>query len=111
MLGRRRPLPELTSRNRQKRSLGERLAVNTVLQGSAADLIKKAMVDIQRVTARRDDIRMLIQVHDELVFECRRDVVDDASALVTHHMTTALPVSVPLKVDIGWGVNWLECKS
>lgn len=112
ILGRRRPIPELSSRNRQKRQLGERLAINTVMQGSAADLIKRAMVDIhQRFHGDGDAPQLLIQVHDELVFEVRPDRLENDRRLIEEHMTTALPLRVPLKVDLSWGANWLESKA
>jgi DNA polymerase-1 len=110
--GRRRPIPELASRNRQKRQLGERLAVNTVLQGSAADLIKLAMVRIHcRTWPTAARPQLLIQVHDELVFEVQAGAEQEAAARIADDMTTALSLDVPLKVDVGWGRNWLECKA
>jgi len=111
ILGRRRPVEEIHSRNATRRSLGERLAVNTVIQGSAADLIKKAMLSIHR-HIRRDRLpaRMLIQVHDELVFEVPAEAAAETAEMVRHEMTTALDLDVPLKVDIHTGANWLESK-
>ena len=111
MLGRRRPIPEVKSRNRNTRALGERLAINTVVQGSAADLIKVAMVNIsRRIRDENLDLRLLIQVHDELVFEAPRDKVDELSEIVRDEMVNALPMDVPVKVDAAWGDNWLEGK-
>jgi len=111
ILGRRRPIPELHSRNRQQVALGERLAVNTVIQGSAADLIKRAMVDIHReIKGRGLATRMLIQVHDELVFEVKKRDVEAHTALIREKMTTALPLDVPIVVDIGVGRSWLDAK-
>ncbi|MCB9867735.1 MAG: DNA polymerase I [Phycisphaerales bacterium] len=111
ILGRRRPIAELHSRNRQQVALGERLAVNTVIQGSAADLIKQAMVDIHRaIQAGGLATRMLIQVHDELVFEVKKPDVEAHTALIREKMTTALPLDVPIVVDIGVGRSWLEAK-
>ena len=111
LLGRRRPVPELGSRNPQQRALGERIAVNTVIQGSAADLIKRAMVDIHReLHSGGHPSRMLLQVHDELVFETPRDAVETEAEMIRTRMTGALPLDVPLTVDLNWGANWLESK-
>lgn len=111
LLGRRRPVPELGSRNPQQRALGERIAVNTVIQGSAADLIKRAMVDIHKeLHTGRHPSRMLLQVHDELVFETPKDVVEAEAEMIRTRMTGALPLDVPITVDLNWGANWLESK-
>ncbi|MCP4590489.1 MAG: DNA polymerase I, partial [bacterium] len=111
ILGRRRPLAELLSTNRQQVAMGERLAVNTVIQGSAADLIKRAMIDIQHEIAQhRRPSRMLIQVHDELVFEVPELAVEEEAEMVRLKMTGAIPLDVPIEVDITWGSNWLEAK-
>jgi DNA polymerase-1 len=109
MLGRRRPIPEVRSANRNLRAQGERLAINTVVQGSAADMIKVAMVRIhRRIRQERLELKLLIQVHDELVFECPRSQVEDFAELVRSEMAQALPLDVPMKVDVAWGPNWLE---
>ncbi len=111
LLGRRRPVPELGSRNLQQRALGERIAVNTVIQGSAADLIKRAMVDIHReLHAGGHPSRMLLQVHDELVFETPREAVQAEAEMIRTRMSGALPLDVPITVDLNWGANWLESK-
>lgn len=111
ILGRRRAIPDITSRNKSARQSAERLAVNTVIQGSAADLIKKAMIGIhRRILAEQRPCHLLIQVHDELVFDVRRDVVQEQAEFVRHEMTTALALKVPIKVDLAWGDNWLEGK-
>ncbi|MCK4660843.1 MAG: DNA polymerase I [Phycisphaerae bacterium] len=111
ILGRRRPLPELKSTNRQQAALGRRLAVNTVIQGSAADLIKRAMIDIhQEIKANHRPSRMLIQVHDELVFEVPAVQAEAEAEMVRQKMTQAIPLDVPVEVDIAWGQNWLETK-
>jgi DNA polymerase-1 len=111
ILGRRRPIDQLHSRNRQQVALGERLAVNTVIQGSAADLIKRAMIDLHTdIESRGLATRMLIQVHDELVFEVRRQDVDEHTTWIRERMTTALPLNVPIVVDIGVGRSWLDAK-
>ncbi|MEM7231480.1 MAG: DNA polymerase I [Planctomycetota bacterium] len=111
MLGRRRPIPEINSRNRGLRAQGERLAINTVVQGSAADMIKIAMVRIhRRIRDENLPLQLLIQVHDELVFEADRGSVEELSQIVTKDMAEALPLDVPVRVDANWGENWLEGK-
>ncbi len=111
ILGRRRPITDLRSRNRNQVSMAERIAVNTVVQGSAADLIKRAMVNIHdRIAADNLNAMMLIQVHDELVFEVPEDSVAEVAEVVRHEMEHALDLRVPLVVDIAWGKNWAETK-
>lgn len=111
ILGRRRPIPELQSRNRAEISLGERLAVNTVVQGSAADLIKRAMIDLHREQrSGRLSARMLIQVHDELVFELPRRDVEPAADVIRSKMETPIDLDVPIVVDVAWGVTWAQSK-
>jgi DNA polymerase-1 len=109
VLGRRRPLSDIRSSQRQMRSNAERMAVNTPIQGSAADIIKVAMVRIDRRLAREGlRARMLLQVHDELLFEAPDDELDRLEALVREEMVQAFPMDVPLKVDVGRGRSWLE---
>jgi DNA polymerase-1 len=109
---RRRYIPEIKDRNFNQRSYGERNAQNSPLQGSAADLIKLAMVRIHRALRERGlKSRMLLQVHDELVFEAPPDEVQTLSELVRQQMENVTPLRVPLVVDIGTGPNWLEAKS
>ena len=111
ILGRRRQIPEIQSPHPALRNFGRRAAVNTVIQGSAADLIKQAMVNLhRRIGAEPSHIRMILQVHDELLFECRRQRVGAYTDLIRHEMVSALPLAVPLKVDMGFGDNWLEAK-
>jgi DNA polymerase-1 len=111
LFGRRRYIPEIKDRNFNVRAFGERLSQNTPLQGSAADLIKVAMVRIHAALRReRLATRLLLQVHDELVFEAPFAEVERAVALVRTHMEGAATLSVPLVVDIGVGPNWLEAK-
>jgi DNA polymerase-1 len=108
---RRRYIPELKDRNFNIRAFGERTAQNSPIQGSAADLIKVAMIRIHhRLLAKKMHSRMLLQVHDELVFECPSDELPDLQALAVHEMTTAVRLDVPLVVDVGTGPNWLETK-
>ena len=109
--GRIRRIPALRARNRQTRMLGERLAVNMVIQGTAADIMKVAMVNSTR--ALRDAglrTRLVLQIHDELLFEAPEDEVDQASELVCREMSNAFEMDPPLEVDAGAGPNWLEAK-
>ncbi len=109
---RRRYIPELQDRNFNIRAFGERTAQNSPIQGSAADLIKVAMIHIHAALATsRLAATMLLQVHDELVFESPPEELDALRALVDRAMTTAVVLDVPLVVDIGIGDNWLDCKS
>jgi DNA polymerase-1 len=109
---RRRYIPEIKDRNFNQRSYGERNAQNSPLQGSAADLIKLAMVRIHRAIRERGlQSRMLLQVHDELVFEAPPEELQALAELVRERMENVTPLRVPLVVDIGTGPNWLEAKS
>jgi DNA polymerase-1 len=109
LLGRRRYIPEINSPNRQKREFAERTAINTPIQGSAADLIKVVMIDIQKELKNRKS-RMILQVHDELVFEVHKDELDEIKDMVKDKMENTVDLEVPVKVDIGVGENWLEAK-
>ncbi len=107
MFGRRRPVPEITSRNGQIRSAAERVAVNLPIQGTAADILKRAMIDVHAaLSASIPRARMILTVHDELLFEAPADEADDVAALVQEKMAHAVPLSVPLDVDVGIGENW-----
>lgn len=109
MLGRRRPVPELLSRNRMQVAAGERIAVNTVVQGSAADLIKRAMIGIHReITIGKLPCKMLSQVHDELIFEVPKRDVEAVAACVKDKMESALPLDVPIVVDVAWDFAWAK---
>ena len=109
MLHRRRYLPEIKSSNRQIREFAERNAVNTPIQGSAADLIKKAMIEVQRfLNDEKIPARMLLQVHDELVFEVQEEAAEQVTRRVTEIMENAFTLSLPIKADSGIGKNWLE---
>jgi DNA polymerase-1 len=111
ILGRRRRISNLGSRNANKRSQAERLAVNTVIQGSAADLIKIAMINIQRrIEADSLPVKMILQVHDELVFELPASEADNHAQWIRREMTEAIRLDVPLKVDINYGPTWLSEK-
>jgi DNA polymerase-1 len=112
LFGRRRYIPELKDRSYSIRTFGERVAMNSPLQGSAADLIKRAMINIDRVLwEARLTSGILLQVHDELVLESPVDEVTETSEIVRREMVGAAELSVPLLVDIGVGPNWLEAKS
>jgi DNA polymerase-1 len=109
VLGRRRYLRDINSRNAIVRGAAERNAVNAPIQGSAADIIKVAMLRIfDRLEAEKLKAKMLLQVHDELVFECPKNELDLLQSLVKTEMENAHKLHVPLTVDIGVGQNWLE---
>jgi DNA polymerase-1 len=107
--GRRRPVPEFNSSDRMAVVNAENISVNSPIQGSAADLIKIAMIRIQKELAdTRLPARMLLQVHDELVFECPRQQSAEAAAMIRSSMEHAMKLDVPLLVEVGIGSNWLE---
>jgi len=106
ILGRRRYLPEINSENKNTRAFAERIAINTSVQGSSADLIKVAMINIHRELGERG--RMILQVHDELLFEVKEEYVDELKELIRDRMENAMRLSVPVKADIGVGRNWFE---
>ena len=109
MFNRRRYLPDLKSDNRQIRESAERVAINSPIQGSAADLIKVAMIRLSRnLKKMKLNSKMILQVHDELVFECPVREKKEIESLVRKEMEEACTLSVPLVVDIGWGKNWNE---
>jgi DNA polymerase-1 len=108
MYGRRRLMPDLTSRNGQIRAAAERAAVNLPIQGSAADILKRAMIDVH--AALPADARMILTVHDELLFEVPAARADTIAALVREKMQGAAALRVPLTVDVGMGENWKEAK-
>jgi DNA polymerase I len=111
MFGRRRLVPEVTSRNGQIRAGAERMAVNMPIQGTAADILKRAMIDIDReLAARGTRARMILTVHDELLFEAPEAEADDVAALVKATMSAAVALRVPLDVDVGVGANWKDAK-
>ena len=111
ILGRRRILPEINSQTANRRKLAERMAVNTVVQGSAADLIKVAMINLfRRIKSENLDLKMILQVHDELVFEVPEEKAEPYGHIVRHEMASAIKLDVPITVDINAGDNWLEAK-
>ncbi len=111
LMGRRRSIPELRSGNPNTRKLGERLAVNTVIQGTAADIIKVAMVRCQNaLAATGGETRLVLQIHDELLFEGPPGEMEDATELVRREMCAAYQLDPPLEVEIGVGKDWLDAK-
>jgi DNA polymerase-1 len=111
MFGRRRLVPELNSRNGQIRSAAERVTVNMPIQGTAADILKKAMIDLHGELARRQlRARMILTVHDELLFEAPKEEAEDAGAVVRERMESAVKLDVPLDVDVGVAENWRDAK-
>jgi DNA polymerase I len=111
LFGRIRRIPELRARQRQTRLLGERLAVSTVIQGTAADIIKVAMVRCWKALREAGlSTRLVLQIHDELLFEAPEQEIEQASAIVRREMAGAFPLDPPLGVDLGVGDNWLEAK-
>ncbi len=111
LMGRRRPIPELRSGNPNTRRLGERLAISTVIQGTAADIIKVAMVRCQNALREAGgETRLVLQIHDELLFEGPPEEMDAAKELVVREMTGAYELDPPLEVDVGVGGDWLDAK-
>ncbi len=109
VFGRRLYLPEINSRNAQRRQYAERTAINAPMQGTAADIIKRAMLGLDRwLVEERVAVRMTMQVHDELVFEVKEEVLDAAADTIRRHMSAAAELAVPLVVDVGVGQNWDE---
>ena len=111
LFGRKRPVPELQHKDRTAQQFGRRIALNTPIQGTAADLMKKAMIDIwQDIKEQGLEAKMILQVHDELVFEVPKSEVEKTEALVKERMENVFSLKVPLKVHLGWGANWAEAK-
>ncbi|GER92838.1 DNA polymerase I [hot springs metagenome] len=109
LMGRKRPIPEINSHNANIRQQAERFAINTPIQGTAADLIKIAMINIwKKLKGKNLKTRMILQIHDELLFEVPETEIETAKKLIRYEMENALSLSVPLKVDISWGKNWAE---
>ena len=108
ILKRRRYLKDINSKNYLLRSANERAAINTPIQGSASDIIKLAMIDINNDKSLKDHSSLIIQVHDELVFECKKDKVDDVKRKIKKYMENCIKLKVPLEVDIDEGSSWSE---
>ena len=106
---RKRYLPDLKNKNKQIQKAAERIAINSPVQGSAADIIKVAMNSIQvSLNSKKVESKMVLQVHDELLFECPKNEIGVMVKLTQTGMEKACSLKVPLKVDIGWGENWNE---
>ena len=111
LMGRRRYIEELKNKNIFIRKSGERIALNTPIQGTSADIIKKAMIDISKEFKKRNiKSKMILQVHDELVFDCLKEEVDEVSSIVKDLMENAVELNVPLKVDLESGNDWYQAK-
>jgi len=111
MLKRRRTISSINSPNAQEQMLGRRVAINSVVQGSAADLIKLAMINLHRLLPEQQpDTRMLLQIHDELVFDVPVENVDEAKGLIVETMESAMTLKIPIVVDAAVSANWMECK-
>ena len=111
MFGRTRPIPDIESRNPNQRGFAERTAINTPLQGTAADLIKLAMISLDRKLAERNlKTRMVLQVHDELLFEVPLAETEEISTLVRAEMESVVKLKIPLVADLAFGPNWRDLK-
>ncbi|MFW6137484.1 MAG: DNA polymerase, partial [Candidatus Aminicenantaceae bacterium] len=111
LMGRRREIPELKHSSKMVQEAGRRIALNTPIQGAAADLIKMAMIQIWKdIQSRGFSTRMVLQVHDELVFEVPDNEKEFMESLVRDRMENVFALNVPLKVHLGWGINWWEAK-
>ena len=111
LFGRRRPIPELTSSNFMQRSFGERVAMNAPIQGTAADIIKIAMIRVnERLKAEQLRSRLLLQIHDELLVETHKDEVEKVSKIMVEEMQGAAELSVLLETEVKEGKNWFEAK-
>jgi DNA polymerase-1 len=109
LIGRRRFLRNINSNNRVVRQFEERVAINMPIQGTAADMIKLAMIKIQNeLEKRKTKTKMVLQVHDELLFDAHKDEVDELRPMIKEIMETAMPVDAPIVVDTGVGDNWLD---
>ena len=110
MFGRKRRIPELSSSNKMLQAAGKRIAMNTPVQGTAADLIKIAMINVfRRLKAEKIDAKLILQVHDELILEAHHSCAKQAADILKREMESAVALAVPLAVDIGIGDNWFEC--
>jgi DNA polymerase I len=113
LFGRRRLVPDINNRNGQVRAAAERVTVNMPIQGTAADILKRAMIDLHQALEAHggpNRARMILTVHDELLLEVRREAVEDVAALVRERMEGAVKLAVPLTVDVGIGENWKDAK-
>ena len=109
MFGRRRNIPELSAQNKNVKHFGERVAMNSPIQGTAADIIKIAMIRVsQALKASGYDAKLILQVHDELIVECHKDCREAVLEILKHEMETAVSLSVPMSVDAKWGKDWYQ---
>ena len=111
MFGRRRPIPELKSSNFMQRSFGERVAMNSPIQGTAADIIKIAMNRVHSRLVRENlSSRLVLQVHDELLIEAKKEELEQVSRILEEEMRGAAELSVPLEIDMSTGASWYDAK-
>ena len=111
LFGRRRYIPELAGKNKMQQKFGERVAMNSPIQGTAADLIKLAMIRVhKRLQEEQLDARLILQVHDELLVEAHRDCADRAEKILQEEMEQVATLAVPLTVEVHTGENWFEAK-
>jgi DNA polymerase-1 len=110
LFGRQRRVPELTSRNQRDRAAAEREAVNMPIQGTAADIMKRAMIVVHEALRRMPEARMILTVHDELLLEAPAALAEGVAAIVRERMETATTLAVPLTVEVGIGLNWRDAK-
>ena len=111
LFGRKRALPDIKSTNRQIKAMAERVAINSPIQGTAADIIKLAMINIQQILRDRGlKSKMILQVHDELIFDVEPSELEEMKVLVREQMEGAVKLSVELKVEMGIGANWYDLK-
>ena len=109
LFGRRRYIPELKMQNKNMQHFGERVAMNSPIQGTAADIIKIAMIRVdEKLKASGLDARLVLQVHDELIVECHKDAADEAKAILVNEMENAVSLAVKLKVEAAMGENWYD---
>jgi len=107
ILGRPRPIPEINSRNKTVKSASERIAVNTPIQGSAADIVKRAMIAISaRLDAEKLSSKLILQVHDELILECPEDEIQTVKVILAEEMSQAVALTIPLQVSVETGNHW-----
>ncbi|MGM9665055.1 MAG: DNA polymerase, partial [Eubacteriales bacterium] len=111
MFGRRRYIPEFSSTNKNVIAFGERVAMNSPIQGTAADIIKIAMINVEKALAEAKlDASLILQVHDELIIEAHVDCADKAKEILKREMENAVSLAVPLTADVGIGANWYDAK-
>src|SRR5699024_969082 len=111
MFGRRRPIPELKSAQYMQRQFGERVAMNSPIQGTAADIMKIAMIRVdERLRKEKLEYRVILQVHDELLVEAKKEEAEEVKRIVTEEMRGAADLKVPLEIDLETGMSWFETK-